>query len=144
MDQPLQWGRRFASSLRRAEGRQGQALVEFALVLPVLVLLLFASVDFSRAFFTLQAVTHASREGARSGIVSGATTADVNGAVNTRLVSAGLTQTASVTVTGVDGAASGDPTTVTVSYPFQTLGGALIPGWSGTVTLSQTTVMRHE
>lgn len=144
MDQPLQWGRRFASSFRRAEGRRGQALVEFALVLPVLVLLLFASVDFSRAFFTLQAVTHASREGARSGIVSGATAADVNGAVNTRLVSAGLTQTASVTVTGVDGAASGDPTTVTVSYPFQTLGGSLIPGWSGTVTLSQTTVMRHE
>jgi len=43
--------------------------VEFALVLPMFILLLFALVDFGRAFFTWQVVTNASREGARAGAV---------------------------------------------------------------------------
>lgn len=56
--------------LRLGRGRESaQSLVEFALVLPMFLLLLFALVDFGRAFFTWQVVTNASREGARAGAV---------------------------------------------------------------------------
>ncbi len=113
-------------------------------MLPVLILLLMASLDFSRAYFSLQAVSNASREGARAGIVPGTTASDVSTTVNARLTSAGLTDTPTITVSGVDSASAGDSTSVAVSYPFQTLTGTLIPGWTRTITLSQTTVMRHE
>jgi Flp pilus assembly protein TadG len=48
---------------------QGQGLVEFALLLPVLLLLLFALFDFGRAIFAFNTVSNAAREGARIAIV---------------------------------------------------------------------------
>ncbi|MGH2607883.1 MAG: TadE family protein [Tepidiformaceae bacterium] len=45
----------------------GQTLVEFSLILPVMLILLFALVDFGRAFYTWLLVTNAAREGARAG-----------------------------------------------------------------------------
>jgi Flp pilus assembly protein TadG len=44
--------------------RRGQALVEFALVAPVMLLLLLVAVDFGRVFFSYIAVNNAAREGA--------------------------------------------------------------------------------
>ncbi len=48
---------------RRTE--KGAAAVEFALVLPILVLLVFGIVEFGRAYNAYLSVTHAAREGAR-------------------------------------------------------------------------------
>ncbi|MGE3075445.1 MAG: TadE/TadG family type IV pilus assembly protein [Dehalococcoidia bacterium] len=48
---------------RRTEA--GQALVEFTMILPIFLLLLFALVDFGRGFYTWLLVTNAAREGAR-------------------------------------------------------------------------------
>src|SRR5205085_7233039 len=48
---------------------RGQGLVEFALVLPIFVLLLFAVVDAGRYVFASSAVSNAAREGARLGSV---------------------------------------------------------------------------
>ncbi len=45
----------------------GQALVEFAFVLPVLLLLMVAIVDFGIVFYTQMTVTNAAWEGARAG-----------------------------------------------------------------------------
>jgi len=50
---------------------QGAALVEFALVLSVFVLILFGIVEFSRAFQAQAQLTHASREGVRVQAVTG-------------------------------------------------------------------------
>jgi Flp pilus assembly protein TadG len=50
--------------------RRGQALVEFALVLPVLLLILFGIVDFGRAIYAFNAVSNAAREGGRTAIVN--------------------------------------------------------------------------
>ena len=47
----------------------GQALVEFSLVLPFFLVLLFALVDFGRGFYSWLLVTNAAREGARAGAV---------------------------------------------------------------------------
>lgn len=48
---------------RRRRGR-GQSLVEFALVLPVLLLILLVALDFGRAFFAWVGITNATRAGA--------------------------------------------------------------------------------
>jgi Flp pilus assembly protein TadG len=46
----------------------GQALVEAALVFPVLLLIMLAVVDFGRAYYTGVALMNAAREGARVGV----------------------------------------------------------------------------
>jgi Flp pilus assembly protein TadG len=45
----------------------GQSLVEFSMILPIMLILLFALVDFGRAFYTWLLVTNGAREGARVG-----------------------------------------------------------------------------
>src|SRR5687767_3839001 len=47
----------------------GQALVEMALVLPVVILIFLVILEIGLAYNTRQAVTHAAREGARSAVV---------------------------------------------------------------------------
>lgn len=47
----------------------GQSLVEFALLLPLIILILFGATDLGRAFQAYIAVTNASREGARQGAI---------------------------------------------------------------------------
>jgi hypothetical protein len=53
---------------RSAGGQRSQALIEFALVSPVLLLLLFGIVDIGRAVFYFDTVNHAAREGARTAV----------------------------------------------------------------------------
>lgn len=53
----------------RVPGR-GQALVEFALILPIAIVLLLAVFDVGRAVFTSTGLTNAAREGARLAIVN--------------------------------------------------------------------------
>ena len=48
---------------------QGQALVEFALVVILLFMLLFGIIDFARLFFAYATMSNGVREGARYGIV---------------------------------------------------------------------------
>jgi hypothetical protein len=50
---------------------RGQALLEFALVLPVLLLLVFGIIEFGLIFFDNLVITQAAREGARVGVVGG-------------------------------------------------------------------------
>lgn len=68
---------------------RGQAILELALVLPVLLLLVFGIVEFGRIFHAYLVVTQAAREGARVGVVGG-TDADIEEAV--RQVAASLDQ----------------------------------------------------
>jgi hypothetical protein len=48
---------------------KGVAAIEFALVLPILLILLFGIVEFSLLLYDKAMITNASREGARAGIV---------------------------------------------------------------------------
>jgi hypothetical protein len=54
---------------RRAERRKGQTLVEFALVLPIFLLMLFGVIDGGRYVFVNSTLSNAAREGARLGSV---------------------------------------------------------------------------
>ena len=54
--------------MRRGGGQRSQALIEFALISPVLLLLLFGIVDIGRAIFYYDTLNHAVREGARTAV----------------------------------------------------------------------------
>ena len=56
--------------------RDGATTVEFAVVLPLLILFVFAALEFSRANMLRNTIENAAFEGARSGIVPGATSSD--------------------------------------------------------------------
>ena len=55
---------------RSGPRRRGQALVEFALVIPLFLLLLVAIFDLGRAVFAFNTLSNAAREGARIAIVN--------------------------------------------------------------------------
>ena len=54
----------------RRDRSLGQSLVEFALILPILLILLFGILDFGRAIFAYNSVSNAARSGARVAIVN--------------------------------------------------------------------------
>jgi Flp pilus assembly pilin Flp len=54
-------------SLTRDE--EGAAVVEFALVMPILALIIFGIIDFGRAFYTVNNIISAVREGSRYGAI---------------------------------------------------------------------------
>src|SRR6478736_7021675 len=74
MDESAQlWGGR--SGMARTE--RGASAVEFAIVLPVLFLLIAAIVDFGRAYFYQIQLANSAREGARAAAVGTLTTTEI-------------------------------------------------------------------
>jgi hypothetical protein len=75
-------------------GQASQALIEFALISPVLLLLLFGTIDIGRAVFYYDTLNHAAREGARTAVKAPftlPTNATVLGTVTTQLIGAPVT-----------------------------------------------------
>jgi hypothetical protein len=56
-------------NIQTNKNQKGAALVEFALVLPMLLLILFGIIEFSILLYDKAVITNASREAARAGIV---------------------------------------------------------------------------
>ncbi len=69
----------------RHADRRGAVTVEFALTAPILLLLVFGAVEFSRANMLVNTASLAATEGARAGIVPGATATEVRAAVKREL-----------------------------------------------------------
>lgn len=125
----------------------GAAAVEFAILLPLLMLILFGIIEFGLVLYNQEVITNASREGARFGIVIGPrpTTGQIQGVVTNYLTNAGLNSgNASINVAGAQGA-SGSDLTVAVVYPYTFL---VLPnfaaGLSNNLNLNATTVMKLE
>jgi hypothetical protein len=81
--------------MRRARAQRSQALIEFALISPVLLLLLFGIVDIGRAVFYYDTVNHAAREGARTAVRASnqlPTNADVLATVRMQMIGAPVTE----------------------------------------------------
>ena len=75
--------------MRRIREQRSQALIEFALVSPVLLLLLFGTIDIGRAIFYYDTLNHAAREGARAAARASnqlPTNADVLSVVNGQML----------------------------------------------------------
>ena len=125
--------------------RKGQSVVEFALVLPILVMIVMGIVEFGRIFMAQQIVTNASREGARSAVLPSSTSSDVETTVLNYMTSGGLTGPTNVQMTNVGQTVpTGSATSVNVNYTLSILTGTIIPGLGDSVTITHTTVMRHE
>jgi Flp pilus assembly protein TadG len=56
---------RLRQLLRRNRGQEGAAAVEFAIILPLLILLILGGLDLSHMYYIDHLITNASREGAR-------------------------------------------------------------------------------
>lgn len=55
--------------IKSLKKQEGAALVEFALILPILIMLIMGIIEFSLLLYDKAVITNASREGARFGIV---------------------------------------------------------------------------
>jgi Flp pilus assembly protein TadG len=95
---------------------RGAVAVEFALLLPVLLLLLFGIIDFGRALNAQITLTQAVREGARLASVGATSTSVVS---RTQDAATGLSPvTVTVTSSCPAGAGTGVDAVVQASYPF--------------------------
>jgi len=134
---------------RRKNGEKGQALVEFTLLIPIFLLLLFAIVDFGMGFHAWITVTNSAREGARLGAVSAAQTDIMDRVYQTADLPNESTQM-TVTVTNAQGS-PGTSVVVEVDYDYDLITplAGLIQFFSGnvigpTLTFSSTAEMRLE
>ena len=149
------------NGLRRhvARGRRdrGQSLIEFALVLPMLLVLFFGIIEFGNAWRIFQLVTNTAREGAREAVLPSSTTFTVDSIIDERLNGSGLDASQATVILGIcsgDGC-TGNPDSVRIDYPYQFVvlgpviqlmcGGVGCDGSAySTVNLSSTAIMRNE
>lgn len=128
---------------------RGVVAAEFALLLPVFLLILFGIIEFGMMMYGREIVTNAAREGARAGIVQGPpkrTGGDITTIANNYLTGTGI-NLADVTFTPTgEGLASPNMLTVTAVYNYN----FLIPyiptvvGIPNPLVITTQVVMRHE
>ena len=129
----------------RAAGRRGAAAVEFAVVLPVFITLVFGMIEYGRMVMVQQVITNAAREGCRKAIMDGATSQEVQDVVNNYLESAGITSaTITITPSEPSEAGAGEPVTVSVSVPYDQVSWLPAPMYLSGTEMSATCVMRRE
>lgn len=130
---------------RRKRGRKGAAVVEFAVVSPVLILLLLGIFESGRMVMVQQSLTTAAREGARAAIVEGTSTSAAIAVVESFLAGAGVSRsTVTVTPNSTASVAHGQPITVSVSVPFAQVSWLPRPLFFRSTMLSSTATMRRE
>ncbi|MDM7987564.1 MAG: TadE/TadG family type IV pilus assembly protein [Smithella sp.] len=141
---------------------RGVSAVEFALLLPVLVVIVFGIIEFGFILYDKQVITSASREVARAAIVRGANVTDINSAhekyrtmpisfVSSSDLSAPSILTAKGTsdCTSLGTDAFGTNLTVTYTYEYEFLALSAVMGLIGgnldsSYTLQGSTTMRCE
>lgn len=139
------------------QSREGTALVEMALVLPIFMMVTLGIVEFGRAMMVGQLVTNAAREGARLGIIDGSNNAKVQASIQEFLQQAAGVQPGDLTITITVTPATGNPSaqnevanalprdlvSVYVAVPFNKV--SYIAGnYLNGKTLSGRCAMRHE
>lgn len=128
------------ANIDRPVARQvGQALVEIALILPVLVLILMGVFDFGRAFYAYNAISNGAREGARYGIIHPTATDpsppyDDPDTIEGRAVAQTFIldiDELNITVETPQGTERGNPLTVTMQYDLHALTPLISVIWGG-------------
>lgn len=112
---------------RRLFNERGTALLETALVLPLVLLVSVSIFEFGRAYQTWQVLTNASREAARIAVLPGTSDSDINTRVQAYLAAGQIPNATSASI-GIDrtrtisiGLGTAPSTRITVSYPFNFL-----------------------
>ncbi|HEX3032057.1 MAG TPA: TadE family protein [Bacillota bacterium] len=104
--------------LKKLKQERGQAMVEMALIAPILMLLLFGTIEFGRIFNSYLEVTNAAREGARAGVVGATDSSIVTAVKNSAVLLDGDFLTINVNP-GADYRNRGTALNVTVYYPVE-------------------------
>lgn len=136
----------------RLRNERGQALLETAITLPIILLVCVAIFEFGRAYQVQQVLTNAAREGARIACLPGTTDAQVNTVVRNYLTGGGLTAVDPAVVRDVPFNGTTTASRVTISYPFNFMVlnpvARLITRTStlgaGVLTMQAATLMRNE
>jgi Flp pilus assembly protein TadG len=101
----------------RLRSERGAELIEFALIVPLLVFVIMALVDFGFLLQRFEVVNNAAREGARMAVLPGGyVTADVEARVLNYISTAGVPY------------AQGNPTVVVTNFNIPAGGAATMPG----------------
>lgn len=137
---------------RASKGQAGIAAVEFALTLPVLLLVVLSIIEFSLIFYNKAVITNASREAARAAIVLRSpklSAADIRQIALDRctssLVSFGPSSPTVDVTPATGGGAFGTPLTVRIRYVYQGLAlGPLISAITQPIELDASTTMNNE
>ena len=141
----------------RYSSERGNALVETAITMPLLLLLMVGIFEVGRAYETWQVLCNAAREGARMSVTPSSDTPTTTALVRQYMADGQLPQsnaaavtvnkTATISVNGTNVGAS----QVTVDYPFtfimlQPVARLVVPGSSagGPITMRATALMRNE
>ena len=131
--------------MKLTRNQKGAALLEFAIVLPLVSILLCGMVEFGLLYYNKQVITNASREGARAGIVLTIQESEVRTIVknyaNNRLI--GLKTAMTIGDGDINITKSGSDVRVAVTVPYQFLTSQII-GTGASVNISGITVMREE
>ena len=132
---------------------RGQSLVEFAVVLPVLLLLVIGMIEFARAWMFQQVITNIAREGARYAVLPTVNQSLVQTRIDQLLTAANInpaSTTVNLTIcTGPACTGSDDVVQIQVPYQFNLVGpiANFVCGGCGalsSITLSTTSTMRNE
>jgi hypothetical protein len=134
--------------------QRGAAAVEFAVVAPVFLLLIFGMLEYGRMVMVQQMLTNASREGARRAVLEGAAESDVRQVVRDYLIPANVPVTdQDITIlvgdppasTALSGAEFGDPVHVKVGINFGNVSWLPSPMYlSSSTRMEAVSVMRKE
>jgi Flp pilus assembly protein TadG len=139
----------------RAQSQKGSVLVEFALILPIFLALVFGMISFSIALYDKTVLTLAAREGARRGALYDKNNYDQNGAFSDTNITSQVSTTAAnyygdlitfgsgtsaSTSTVVSGSAGSRTVSVTTSMNYN----GLFIFASTVIPMSSTTIMRLE
>ncbi|QDV25016.1 TadE/TadG family type IV pilus assembly protein [Aureliella helgolandensis] len=127
---------------RKNENRRGVVSVEFALTAPLLFLLLFAALELGHANMVLNTAEAAAYEGARVGIIPGATAAECQAAAN-RILDVCSVHGAQVVVTPANLNLATDTVAIDISVPYSqnTMG---IANFTGSLVISRRCELTRE
>lgn len=140
-------------SVKPNNSEKGASVVEFALILPLLLVMLFGIIEFGLILYDQAMLTNASREGARAGIVSSSprlSEAEIrtiaHNYLDGHLITFGSSPAqANVTALIPADTSFGEDLTVRVSYVYNfLLIPGFIPGIPSSITLAAESVMKYE
>lgn len=132
------------SSRRQFCSERGAAAVEMALMLPILLLLIFGTIEIGRFYWVKHALVHAVNEGARMEVLADSTPEEVKEVVSFHLRDWAPTVTAVVTpIPATANAPAAINVTATIPFSFIILP-HFLTGYFGIDTISHSVTMRSE
>jgi len=125
---------------KHSKPKRGQSAVEFAIILPLLMLILFGVLDLGRVFFAAITIANAARAGARYAAQHPTDTNGTKAVAQAEAQGQGITiyGPTAVSVTCPQGCGSNQPIQVTVTYSVTLMMGFVLPS---PVTLSNSVQM---